>query len=504
MAVTVTSDFQILYNANTGIGDASTFSGFQRYGTACNGGQVSNTTTNWTTTVTSFSLVGKRISTWMTAPASVAPIADGGYRIVIGDGTNTRAYYVGGGDVASFTQNGWNCFVLDGDSLPAGFTQVSGSAQPNLNAITEVGIGFNVTTKAVGNSPNVFWDIMQVGTGITVAGGTSSDVGTFDEIVAWDEQLSTATGTIRKLGDGVYSAQFGITFGSTSSASHFEDTNSLLYFEGVGTQNIYKIATQGSASHTNIVRLGSRLGSGETSIGVNGVTIQSSQPWLLDTSDTNCITELFGCTFRGAGNGVNLSGELRSCTIDGSAKAVVGSTLIRFSTFSASSDTTGALLWNGSINITNSSFNGNVAGIDYPVAGTFTHTNLTFAGNTFDINFSGTGDLLINATGTSNTSSFTITGSGTVTIDNPVSLTFTGLQPDTEVRIYNSSTMVELAGIENTSGSFSFQYNYVPDTEIIYVIFNIQYQPIKLRLILPANDTSLPIQQVFDRVYSNP
>lgn len=504
MAVSVTSDFNILYNGNAGIGGASTYTGFQRYGTACNGGQVSNAIANWTTTVTSFSLVGKRISTWMTAPASVAPIANGGYRILIGDGTNTRAYYVGGGDVAAFTQNGWNCFVLDGDALPTGFLQVAGGAQPNLNAITLVGIGFNVTTKAVGNSPNVFWDIMQVGTGITVAGGTSADKGVFDEIVAWDEQLSTATGTIRKLGDGVFSAQFGITFGSTSAASHFEDTNALLYFEGINTGDLYKIVTQGSASHTNIFRLGERLGIGATSIGVAGVTLQSSVPWTLDVSDSNCTTEIFGSTVRGAVNGVTLSGEFRSSTIDGSAKAIVGTTNIKFSTFSGTSSIVAALLWNSSIDITDSSFNGNFAGIEYPEAGTFTHTNLNFAGNTFDINFSGTGDLLINATGTSNTSSFTITGSGTVTIDNPVSLTFTGLVPDTEVRIYDPSDMTELAGIENTSGSFSYQFNYVPATEIIYVIFNIQYQPIKTTLTLPANDTNLPIQQVFDRVYNNP
>ena len=126
-----------------------------------------------------------------------------------------------------------------------------------------------------------------------------------------------------------------------------------------------------------------------------------------------------------------------------------------------------------------------------------------FSGNEYDVNFSGTGDLVINASGTSNTSSFIITGSGTVTIDNPVSLTFSGLEPDTEVRIYDLDRN-ELDGIENTSGTFTYSYNYSPDTDIIYVIFNLQYEAIKEQLTLPANDTTLPIRQVFDRVYSNP
>lgn len=502
MAVSITSTFEILYDGDSAIGGADTYSGFQRYGSACNGGQVSRGTDHFTTTVPSFSLVGRRISTWMTAPASAAAIADGGYRIVIGDGTNSRAYYVGGGDVAAFGQVGWNCFVLDGDVLPPIFEQLSGSAEPNVAAITEVGIGFNITTKAVGNSPNVFWDIMQVGEGLIIEGGSPADPGTFGDIVAWDEGMDAATGTIRRVGEGVYSTNYGLVFGSTTGDSYFSDTNSLLFFEGVPTGDMYKIQTQGGTG-TNVFRLGERLGSGDSSIGVSGVTIQSSEPWTLDTSDPNCTSELLGSTFRGASNGVNLSGEFRSCILNNSSKAIVGDTNIKFSTFSGTASNDGALLWNENADITDSNFNGNFAAIEYPDAGTYTHNNLVFSGNTYDVNFSGSGDLVINASGTSNTSTFTITGTGTVTIDNPVSLTFSGLEPDTEVRIYDQDRN-ELAGVENIMDTFTYAYNYTPDTEITYVIFNIQFEAIKERLTLPANDTTLPIRQVFDRVYSNP
>lgn len=151
MAVSITHDLTTLYDANTAFGGGSVYSGFQRFGSGCNGSQVSQTTNHFTGSVSSFSLVGKRIFAWLSGPAGVNTVANGGYRIVIGDGTNTRAYYVGGRDGVGFFVNGWQCFTLDGDALPVAFAQLAGAAEPNLAALTLVGVGFNVQQKAVGN-----------------------------------------------------------------------------------------------------------------------------------------------------------------------------------------------------------------------------------------------------------------------------------------------------------------------------------------------------------------
>ena len=504
MAVTITHDFSTLYNGNAGIGGATTYSGFQRFGTACNGGQVSQAATHWTTTVASFSLVGQRISTWMTAPASVAPIASGGYRIVIGDGTNTRAYYVGGGDVAAFSQNGWFCFTLDGDSLPANFEQLNGAAQPNLAALTLVGIGFNITTKAVGNSPNVFWDIMQVGTGLTVAGGTSGDPGIFDEIVAWDEQSTTATGSIRRIDAGVYGVQMRLTFGATGAASHFEDSNALVFFEGVpsGT-DFYRLTVQGSPSHVNVFRLGERLGTGEASIGVSGVTVQSVRPWQLIADSANSTIELFGCTIRGASQGVGLRGESRSCTFDNNGQIVANDTLLRKNTISGSTVTTGALLWNASIDIQECAFNGNNRAIEHTAAGTFTYTGLTFSGNTYDINNTSGGLVTVNASGGSNPATFL----GTVTINNTKNFTFTvqnaaGVpQTGYEWRLYIKDPTqgiigtTELAGEEvATLSTQTYSYNYSGDTEAMLQIIETGFEEYLNQFTLGDTDQSVTIR----------
>ena len=246
MAVTVTTDLVTLYDGNTAFGDASTSqqTGFQRFGTNCLAVQVSNTTSHFSGTVPSFSLVGRAIYSWLSAPVSVGTLAQGGYRIVIGDGTNTRAYYVGGRDVKPFTSQGWSCQILQGDALPTDFDQLAGSAEPNLSAITVVGFGFTTTSKAVGNSPNCFADIARYGTGLVVGGGTSGDPGTFNDIRLLDDLITNAWGIIEDLGGGIYGVQGKLTFGSSSASSYFEDKNATVVFGDRFVSSDYFIMSQ--------------------------------------------------------------------------------------------------------------------------------------------------------------------------------------------------------------------------------------------------------------------
>jgi hypothetical protein len=506
MAVTVTSDFTTLFNGNTAFGGGTVYTGFQRFGTGCNGAQVSQTTSHYTGTVTSFNGTGRRITVWMTAPASVATLANGGYRIVIGGGGNTRAYYVGGSDVAPFVQAGWNCFVLDLDALADySFAQIAGAGVPTVTAITTVGVGFNVTSKAVGNSPNVFWDIMQHGTGLTVAGGISGDPGLFSEIATWDESDTAATGTIRQIGAGVFGLQARLTFGATAAASHFEDKNALVFFEGgvANSPGFFRMTVQGSASHSNIFRLGERLGSGETSIGVAGCTIQSSRPWQLIANPANATVELLGCTIRGATQGVSLGGEARSCTFDGNGQVVAGTALLRKNSFSGFTGTTGAMLWNASINVQECAFNGNNRAIEHTAAGTFTYTALTFSGNTVDVNNTSGGSVVINASGGSNPA----TSLGTVTINNTKNFTFT-IQDETgtpqtgyEWRLYIKDPTqgvigtTELAGQETaTLSTQTYSYNYSGDQNVMLQIIEDGYEEFLNQYILGDADQSVTIR----------
>ena len=85
------------------------------------------------------------------------------------------------------------------------------------------------------------------------------------------------------------------------------------------------------------------------------------------------------------------------------------------------------------------------------------------------------------------------------------SFSLTGLVSNSEVRIYEAGTTTELAGVENSGSSFTYNYEYTSDFDIDYVVFAVGYQPIRvLGLTLSNSNNSIPVQQVTDRVYSNP
>ena len=87
----------------------------------------------------------------------------------------------------------------------------------------------------------------------------------------------------------------------------------------------------------------------------------------------------------------------------------------------------------------------------------------------------------------------------------PVQYTFTltGIHTGSEVRIYKTSDSSELAGVESSGTSFSYNYIHTGDIGVYVVVFHTSYNPIFLEgLTLAAANQSIPIQQIFDRQYS--
>jgi len=78
-----------------------------------------------------------------------------------------------------------------------------------------------------------------------------------------------------------------------------------------------------------------------------------------------------------------------------------------------------------------------------------------------------------------------------------------------EVEVYYENTttsgeIVELGGVENSSSSFQYLYNYTDNTYVDIVIHHLNYQYFRMDSYeLPEADTSLPISQVVDRSYLN-
>ncbi len=92
------------------------------------------------------------------------------------------------------------------------------------------------------------------------------------------------------------------------------------------------------------------------------------------------------------------------------------------------------------------------------------------------------------------------TQNGNVNIINQSVLTLTGLQPNTEVRVYEVGTENEITGIENVTGVYSA---FLLVSEVDISIVSLQYENIRLENINTTSDISLPIQQIFDRQYEN-
>jgi len=84
-----------------------------------------------------------------------------------------------------------------------------------------------------------------------------------------------------------------------------------------------------------------------------------------------------------------------------------------------------------------------------------------------------------------------------------VSLTLTGLKSNSEVRVYRTSDMTELAGIEDSGETYSYSYTWSEDVPALVVVYGVGYDPIRLEVLLNKQGGTIPIQQRKDRWYKN-
>ncbi|HUV38766.1 MAG TPA: hypothetical protein VMY39_04090, partial [Planctomycetota bacterium] len=99
-------------------------------------------------------------------------------------------------------------------------------------------------------------------------------------------------------------------------------------------------------------------------------------------------------------------------------------------------------------------------------------------------------------------------GASTTAVNNLVQLTLDTMKDNTEVRVYaQGTTTPELAGIENatagTTDDRNFAFSLASGLAVDIRIFAIAYEPADILNIKMAEST-IPIQQRFDRTYTNP
>ena len=527
MSVTVTNNMTLLFDAESTSnwtsdgGGFSTYTGFQREGTYCIGDQASKGTLHGYKTITSTNLTNVVIYMWLRS-GNPDTKANGGFRIVLGDGTNRRAYYVGVSDDYGFQVGGWSCFLLDTSNLPTSYSQLAGSSAPNLSAITEVGGGFNYVTKAVGNGDNVFIDaaryISNTGYALTIGGGGVGTEGTFSDIEVLDKSISNAWGIIRKLATNVYGIQGAIEFGNSGTdSSYFLDKNITIIFEDRPIPTTYyKIKLTGNTTGTNSFVLGEKSGTE----GINGCVIKSagSSKVSLDLSDTNFNTmNIYGSTLDNIGTltlPASSSKELITGTINKSDEVLANVTKVQYVTF-ISSNGRAIRMSSVSNNISDCKFIDCTHGVNIPNTGTYTFDNLIFSGEDgstiYAIENSSTGSVIINATNGSNPQYADNTNGGTTTINNAVTLNITTKNEygnpisNVGIRIEKRSDGTLISeGTTDANGLYSDSYNYVGDVNIKVISRKKGYKNNSAYDTITTNGLNIPFTMIKDNSVNLP
>jgi hypothetical protein len=507
MAVTVIPDLIVISdcesNADWTLGDADADAAIQ--GTNCLGEQVKTTTSvvyeyDITTGLGAAIDIsnGEHIYVWMLCNGVVDTKAAGGYRIYLESTTgNDSTWYVGGNDTLP---TGWNNIVLDPSSVA---TTINGTL--DLTNINVFGVQFKTLTTVVGQANNVFWDVARYGKGL-IATGTSF---TLQDIATEDDATANKYGILQEI-DGVLFSQGAITIGDGTNTAELNSENEVLAFRDreVDT-DLYALTFTGASTNVTAQTL-TILSAGDSGF--------TRPDILVDTSTTGFTMD--GCNIRRTGV-VTFHDD---CEITNSVFTDCGTISPALSIFQsntiANSDSIRAVEMDQQMsgatagNFANNSFLNNYSAATwYAFGGTYTDYSNTYTGNLYDVENSSADALTINLDGTSNASA-KYENTGIITFVSTTNFELTDLQPDTEVRIFTSGTTEdyttvgdEIYGIESATGSTTFQYGQdviTSGNNCIVMIHSIQYETIRFTTDLLGTDTSIPIQQQFDRNYKNP
>lgn len=476
--------------------------------------------------------------------------ADPPNAVHLGDGTNNVSFKMAGNNRKVFahldTDTGitadWDCLVLDGDQVDTmntdGLTVVrSGTyndflASHTNNQLNLIGVDFTTLSKGLGGGVNVAVDIIRAGNdGISITGGTTSDRGTFLEVVLLDRSTASgrAHGIIRELSTGLYSAQGPLNFGSSTIGedSWFEDAGRVLTFENRNIANDkYYINVEGNASFSNHFLL-------------SDTTVTTAGPWVGMTFNSGNLDELklTNMNFTGLGNRdiiFSSNADATNHLVDGSnfsscGPITAGDVTFTDCSFNAPAGTHLFYINTNTTNQSNLSFDGSGGGhgilIDTP--GTYDFDNFGFsnfgADETTDaaVYNNSSGAVTINILNGGDGPTVRNGTGATTTVNNPISFTITNIISDSEVRLLDQSDLSELAGAESVSDTptgvngltisqdpndatryqVTYNYNYSADLPIYIVIFVENRLPIYQSFTLGSTDSSFFATQTIDRQY---
>lgn len=458
---------------------------------------------------------------------------NGGVKFVLGDGTRTQGFEIGGFDNTGVPlPKFFNAYRLD-VSNRATFTIFNfvSSGTLTATAITEIGYGSLHLSKAQGAIDNVFMDafryLANTSYALTVDGGTSTVPITLDTLATDDETngwglIANPIGSQYIIG-GTF--EFGTTAANTDA--YFSQSDSQIYLNGtgIGAGNFF-FRTIGEA------------GTGTQSFSLTNCTVVGTgEPGSWDFSDTNHdILTLIDTQFVNNGTFVFPSNTgNRSMTGGGFTDC----DQINFDTMSVSnisingsiSSATGAIILDASGNSTNQtnisfSSGGSGHGVYITAAGTYDFTSWTFSGfstaspGTNNTPASGSTDAMvyndsggavtINVSGGTNVTVRNGTGA-TTTVVATVNFTVTVLDADTNningavVAVYDVATDTELINDETVNGQVSGSASPTTDYYIrvrYSTSGNTRYIPVETVASTGSGDFSTTITLIEDLIVS--
>lgn len=136
--------------------------------------------------------------------------------------------------------------------------------------------------------------------------------------------------------------------------------------------------------------------------------------------------------------------------------------------------------------------------------GTYAYTGHVFSGNAVGVRNDSGGSVTINVSnGESPGSNTENVGSASTTINATYDYTLTNLVTGSEVRIFNAGTGAELAGVESSGTSFTYQHSGAA-ISIYVIVQKVDYEWLRINDTLGAANTSTKVFQREDRNYRNP
>lgn len=465
--------------------------------------------------------------------------ANGGFRIRFTGATVTDWFevYVGGSDQwPAAIAGGWVTFVVDIETARSvagtnGWTNGTIPATTAIQRFGWAGVTGGTMPRMVDNTwMDASYRLPDGNAGIIIEGTNGgADPWTFEDIFT---QLGTSAGTFvpAEAGGGfVCNTPIQIGIGDPET-TEFIDTNALILWadQQYAPGDLYGITALG-ATEGGITRLflGVDEGSGTSKTGSQGCTFAAGSGqvrWFMDMDDTNSLqVGLYGCTFiHGSDFQLDNFVETASCQFLDCTSLVPDNSLFVNNAIIDANTTDGVAFATSDdpSDIANSSFifsDGHA--IEFTVPGTYTFTGNTFSGYGADgsndaaiYNNSG-GLITLNIAGGGDSPTVRNGAGASTVINNNVSITLTGLADNTEVRVYDNASPVsartELAGTENattgTTDDRDFTFSISAGTIINIKVVNVTYEPVSISgFTVPTADTSIPIQQRFDRNYENP